>query len=258
MDGCAEAESATADLVEHLGVTSSPAASATDAARSSPILILWMALVIACNGVLWLTGARSSALGEAVERGAARAESRGIGEVSDDLVRKAVQTQHDTLAFWTTLALLGDFIAEPLALAVRAVAAATCFSALAALVGRPVRHELALAECSAAQGIWVLGMAIRTVLVVVLRRPDVETSAALFLTPGPHTAHALLTLRQVDLFPLLGWAVIARGARRRGQTRLGAAIAVCLSLALVEADIRIIAGLVTGSAMRLELIPDWL
>lgn len=258
MEGLDEEGATTTDVVTQQELSARSKPTAPDLARSSLVLVAWMASAVLFNGILWITGARSSSLSQAVERGAARAESRGVGEVGDDLVHKAVRTQHETLPFWTTLTLLGDFLAEPIALALRAVLAATCFSALAALMGRPVRYDLALGSCSAAQGFWVLGMAVRTALVVILRQPEVETSAALLLAPGTYTAKTLLTLRQADLFALLGWATLARGAWRRGQVRLPVAITVCISLALIEADIRIAVGLLTGSAMRLELVPDWL
>jgi hypothetical protein len=215
-----------------------------------------MMLSLVLHGILWASGARSSVLSEAVERGAARAEARRIGEVGDDLIRKATRTQRDTLPFWTTLAALGDFLVEPLALAGRALAAATILSALAALVGRPVGYERALAESAAAQGFWVLGLAVRTALTVALRRPEVETSAALFLPPGTYSAAAWLALSQLDAFVLLGWAALARGGWRRGQTNLAAAIAVCTLLALAEAAIRIACGMAIGSGMRLEVMPE--
>ena len=73
-----------------------------------------------------------------MEKGAARVESLGIGEIGDDLIRKSIRTQRDTLPFWTVLAMLGDFLVEPVSLAVRALAVATAFGALAALTGRSV------------------------------------------------------------------------------------------------------------------------
>jgi hypothetical protein len=214
-----------------------------------------MGLVTVLNGVLWLAGFRASALVEAVERGAAHVEARGIGEVSDDLIRRAIQTQHETLPFWTTLAGLGDFLAEPLALGARALAAATAFAAVAALVGRPVRYELGLAECALAQGIWVLGLAVRVGLMVALRRGDIETSAALLLPAGTYPAAACLVLRQLDAFALLGWAALARGGWRRGQVNLAVAVALCAGLAPGEAALRVACGLVIGSATRLEIVP---
>src|SRR3954466_1908471 len=82
-----------------------------EGSRSGWILAFWGAWVLVLNGVVWFAGFRGVCLAEAVERGAARVEARGIGEVSDDLIRRAIQTQHDTLPFWKTLAWLGDFLA---------------------------------------------------------------------------------------------------------------------------------------------------
>jgi hypothetical protein len=240
--------------VESLG-PSSRAGAASAGSRFGPILALWTALVLGLHGAIWLAGFRTGALAEGVERGASRVESRGIGEVSDDLIRRAIQTQHDTLSFWTTLAWLGDFLVEPLALPARALATATLFAAVAALVGRPVRYELALHECSTAQGVWVLGLAVQVVLMITLRRGDIETSPALLLPPGVYPAAAWLVLRQFDLFAVLGWAILARGGWRRGQVNLASAVAICLVLWLGEAALRVPLGWVIGAGTRLELVP---
>jgi hypothetical protein len=235
--------------------SSSRAGAASAGSRFGPILALWAALVLGLHGAIWLAGFRPGALAEGVEWGAARVESRGIGEVSDDLIRRAIQTQHDTLSFWTTLAWLGDFLVEPLALAARALATATLFAAVAALVGRPVRYELALHECSTAQGVWVLGLAVQVVLMITLRRGDIETSPALLLAPGVYPAAAWLVLRQFDLFAVLGWAILARGGWRRGQVNLASAVAICLVLWLGEAALRVPLGWVIGAGTRLEFVP---
>lgn len=223
--------------------------------RFGPVLALGMGLVVLLNGVQWAVGFRPSVVGEAVELGVAHAETRRIGEVGDDLIRKAIRTQHNTLPFWTTLALIGDFLAEPLALAGRALATATVFAALAALVGRPVRYDLALAECSKVQGVWVLGLVVRVGLMAALRRGDAETSLALFLPAGSHPAAAWLALRQFDPFAVLGWGLLARGAWRRGQVNLATAITVCVVMGLGEATARVVIGLVFGAAMRLGFAP---
>ncbi len=256
IDGSRDVASAMTAIEKHPPQASSPRTESSESARSGPVLALWIALTVALHGVLWLSGARPSALAEAVERGAGRAESRTIGEVGDDLIRKAIRTQQETLPFWTTLTLLGDFVAEPLALALRALVAATCLSALAALLGRPVRYNLALAECSTVQGFWVLGLAVRVGLAVALRRPEAETSATLFLAAGAYPAGLWLILRQADAFALIGWCALARGAWRRGQARPLVALAVCTMLALGEAVLRASLELTAGSAMRLDVMPE--
>jgi hypothetical protein len=228
---------------------------AAEAPRFGPILAFWMTLVVVLNGALWLSGFRSTTLSIAVEQGAARAESQGIGEVSDDLIRKTIHTQHASLPFWTTLALLTDFLGEPIAIAARALAVATIFAALAALSGRPIHYELALAETAAAQGLWVLGLAVRVGLMIALRRSDIETSFALAFPPGPYSATLWLALRQTDIFALIGWAAMAIGGWRRGQMNLVNAITVCGLLALGEAALRVTLGLVIGSGMRLAILP---
>src|SRR5262245_55383284 len=199
--------------------------------RFGRFLALWSALVVLLNGVIWIGGFRAAVLSEAVERGAAHVEVRGIGELSDDLIRRAIQIQHETLPFWATLAWLGDFLVSPLILAGRAVAVATVFAAAAALVGRPVRYELALAECSAAQGIWVLGLAVQVALLVALRRADVETSLTLLLPSGRYPAPLWLALHQLDLFAVVGWGVLAWGGWHRGQLNAAAAVGLCGGMA---------------------------
>jgi hypothetical protein len=218
-------------------------------------LALWMVLIVALDGILWLSGLRTMSLSEAVEWGAARAESRAVGEVSDDQVRKTIRTQQETLRFWTTLSCIGDFVVAPLAPALRATTVAILLSALAALVGRPVHYGWALSECVAAQGIWVLGLAVRVVLAVGLRDIDVETSAVLALPPGTYPAVIWLALRQADAFTLWGWAAMSLGGWRRGQANLVVATLACLLVALSEAALRCGFALVVGAGMRLTLLP---
>ena len=241
------------------GVGEEPAAGATPGhgpPRSGPVLVLWVALTVIVQGGLWLAGFRTSALSGAVDQGAARVEALGLGVVGDDLIRKAIRTQHDTLPFWTVLAFLGDFLAEPAALATRALAAATAYSALAALRGRAVGFDRALAGCAAAQGFWVLGLAVRAGLMAALRRGGVETSAALLLPAGVHPAWVYLMLRQLDAFTLAGWGVVAAEARRRGQVDWPGAVAVAAALGAFEAAVRVAVGLGMGAAMRLSVMPS--
>ena len=224
--------------------------------RTAARLALWMTLTVALQGGLWVTGFKTAALAEAIERGAARAETLRIAEVGDDLVRKAVRSQEATRPFWTTLALLGDFVVEPLALPLRALAVATLLAGLAALVGRPPGFGRALAENADLQGIWVLGLATRAALAVALRRPGADTSLALALPPGTYPAPAWVALHQLDAFALLGWTLMARGTWRRGQANLAVAILVCTGFFLAEAAGRIVFTLTFEAGMRLTLIPE--
>jgi hypothetical protein len=219
------------------------------------ILVAWMALTLLIQGSLWFTGFRTTALSMAVEQGAARAESRFIGEVGDDVIRKAVRTQHETLPFWTVIAFLGDFLGEPAWLGARAILAATAFASVAALMGRPIGYDRSLAACATAQGIWVASLALRAGLMIALRRPEVETSAALFLPAGAYPAWLWLILRQADAFALVGWFVMARGGIRRRQVGWWAAFAVCAGIGLLEAAVRVGFGLVVGAGMRLTVMP---
>lgn len=220
------------------------------------VLLLWMGLTVLTLAALWMTGFASSGLVSAVEHGAARVESLSVGEMGDEVIRKAVRSQKDTLPFWTAVTFLGQFLGEPLALALRALGVATAFSALAALLGRPIGYDRALFECSAAQGFWVLGLMLRAGLAMSLRRADVDTSAALFLTPGTYPAWLWLTLAQLDAFALVGWVVLARGGVRRRQVGVAGALAVCLAFWAVEAGVRVGLGAVLGAAERLTVMPS--
>jgi hypothetical protein len=212
--------------------------------------------MIALRATLWVTGFEPKALADAVDRGAARAEASRVGEVGDDVIRKAIQLQRDTLPFWATLARLGDFAVEPTALVIRALAVATLFAAVAALTGRPVNFPNGLVESAKIQGFWAFGLAMRVALVIALRREDVETSLALLLPPGTHPAAVVLLARQADPFALIGWGALAWRGWRRGQVNLVTAIVLCGMLAISEAIVRVSCGLIVGAGMRLSILPD--
>jgi hypothetical protein len=236
-------------------VATSARAGVSDSARFGPMLLGWMAIVVLLQVVAWGSGLRGTGLAVAVEDGAARVESWTIGEVGDDVVRKAIRTQLDTLPFWATLTALGDFVLEPMSLAVRAILATTMFCAVAALSGRSVQFDATLISCVWLQGIWVLGVAVRVGLMLALGRGDVETSATLLLPSGAHSAALWVALQQLDLFAAVGWCGLALGAWKRGQTRLPVAVALCLLLWVCEAALRIGATLVIGAGMRVSLVP---
>lgn len=215
---------------------------------------LWAGLIVVCHAAAWLSGERGYTLAESVERGAARVESLGVGEETDDVIRKAIQTQHATLPFWTAVAVIGDFVAEPMGLVLRAILVATLFASCAALVGRPVRFDAGLAACAALQGFWVLGIAFRIILGIALDHREVETSATLFLPPGEHWAVLWTAARQLDAFALVGWTALAVAGWRRRQVNLFTAGFVCLLLWALEAVIRTALILVVGAGMRLAPI----
>ena len=97
-------------------------------------------------------------------------EQRSVGEDSEDVVRKSIQLQRDSLRFWTDVALVGDFLIAPSWIALRAFLVAVALSAVAAISGRPVRFPAAMRDCVAWQGVWVLGLAVQVVLMLVLQR----------------------------------------------------------------------------------------
>ncbi len=224
--------------------------------RAGPILLLWMALSLVLQAALWISGASPTIVGGAVEAGAARAESRGVGEQSDEVIRKAIRLQQDSLPFWQTLTLFGDFVMMPFCIIFRAALVATLFGGLAALTGRPIEFARGLQACAVAQGFWVLGLAVRVGLAIALRRPEIETSPTLFLPPGNHPAAVWVTLRQVDAFALLGWFAMARGGWKRGQVGLISASLVCGFLWLIGAFLAMEATLIVGAGMRLSLLPE--
>ncbi len=156
-------------------------------------------------------------------------------------------------SFWSALVVLGDFVAGPLALCVRALLVATAFCGLAALQGRPAQFEQTLNASAAAQGFWVLSLAAQLVLMAALRRTQVETSLTLLLPPGVYPASLL---RQADVFVLIGWLVLAWGGWRRGQVGPITALALCGLFWFGESVVRIGLTLLVEAGMRLTLLPD--
>jgi hypothetical protein len=220
------------------------------------ILLVWILLVVLLQAIRWLGGFRPVALGVAVEEGAERVETRAIGEVGDDVIRKAIQTQRATHAFWTAVALLADFVIEPLSLVVRAALVAMAFASLAALRGRPIDVNRGFTDAALAQGFWVLGLAVRVGLMMALRRTEVETSLVLALPPGPYAGSTWAALRQVDAFATMGWIALGAGAVRRRQAGVLEAVLVCLVLWTCEASVRIVSTLVVEAGMRLAIMPE--
>ena len=169
------------------------------------MLAVWMSLVVILHGIVWTTGVPDYDLADAVEKGAARVEQRSVGEDSQDVVRKSIKLQRDSLRFWTVIRVVGDFLIAPLWIALRALMVAVALSAVAAISGRPVRFPVAMRDCVAWQGVWVLGLAVQVVLMLILRRPDIETSVVLLLPPRVYAAREWVLLHQIDCFALIGW-----------------------------------------------------
>lgn len=219
-------------------------------------LLLWMSLWILIQTVSWGSGIPRVRLESAIEQGAAEVERRTIGEVDDDEIREAIATQRATFPFFRALMFLGDFVCGPLGLAIRCFAAAVLFSGLAAMAGRMVGFAQALDQNAGAQGYWVAGLAVQTLLTISLRRAEVETSATLLLPSAATSTTTWMILRQLDAFALIGWISLARGAWSRGQTSiLGAGVGMLLLWA-IEASLRSSVGLLLGAWMRLSLIPE--
>ena len=232
------------------------ATAADDHLRAGPILAFWVIATLLLEAALWISGARGTGLHEAVEAGAAKAETRGIGEATDDVVRKAIALQHDTTAFWTVLALFGDFVVEPLSLPIRAGLVAVLFAGVALLRGRTVEFSRGMASCALAQGFWVLGLAVRAGLTIGLRRVEIETSPTLLLSPGIHHGAVWVALRQLDIFPLLGWVAMARCGIARMRVGAIVVLAICFVLFTIEALVRVQFSWVIEAGMRLSLLPE--
>lgn len=218
-------------------------------------LVLWATLLVALHAVVWVAGFPTLEIATGVESGAARIEARSVGETSDDLLRKAIQLQQDTRPFWLTLAALGDFVFDPARMALRTCFVAIGFAAIAALTGRPIGFGRALTDSARLQGLWVLGLAMRVALMVVLRRPDADTSLALFLPPGAQPAMVWLFLRQADVFALIGWLMLLLGGWRRGQANLFLATFLILTVMLTEMAVSTAGAAAVGAGMRLSILP---
>jgi hypothetical protein len=218
-------------------------------------LSIWMGCVVLLHAMLWASGIRPYQLAKAVEHGVARVERRLLGEESQDIIRKEIQLQRDTIRFWTVITALGDFLIAPLWLALRAMAVAVALSAWAAIRGRPPGFPLAWADCVRWQGIWVLGLAVQVVLMVSLDRTHVDSSLLLLLPPGTYSARTWFLLRELDWFALIGWLSLAWGGCRRGQAGLLAALGLVALWAAVEISILSGAALVVNLGIRLSLMP---
>jgi hypothetical protein len=231
-----------------------------DAGSQTPhwgsLLAIWMASVVVLNGVVWMTGVPDSRVAEAIEQGAQKVEEENAGQESEDVLRKAIQLQRDTLPFWTIILALADFLFAPLALALRPLIAAISFSGVAALTGRHVHHDQMMADCVGWQGVWVLGLAVRVTLMVVLWRSAIETSVLILFPEGTFSAIRWVLLRQIDCFALIGWMSMAWSACRRRQVNLFVALLICAILAALEATVWASASLLVNLSMRLTLMPQ--
>jgi hypothetical protein len=220
------------------------------------MLGVWAALVIILNGILWTTGVPDYNLVQAVEVGAARVEQQMLGEESEDVVRKAIQAQRDTLRFWTVIAILRDFVFAPLLLCIRPLLVGVAFSAVAAVSGRHVRFPATLAAASMWQGVWVLGLAMQVALMLLLGRSAVDTSLAIFLSQESFTASRWASLQQLDCFALVGWLGITWSGWRLRQANIIMAVIACGSLALLEMTICSMTSLVVNLGMRMAIMPQ--
>jgi len=223
---------------------------------SGGLLLLWLTLMLLLQGAIWTTGVPDYRLVQAVEQGAAEVERRQADEENEDVVRKAIELQRRTLPFWSVVVALRDFLIAPLMLGLRPLSVAVALSALAAATGRPVGFAPTLSACIAWQGLWVLGVAVRFGLMVLLQRSYVSTSILLFLPQETYTAVRWAFIEQLDCFAFVGWCGMAWGAWQRRQANLVSAILVVGLMALLDAAIRAGGGLLLNLSMRMTLIPQ--
>jgi hypothetical protein len=218
-------------------------------------LAVLMAATILLHGIVWVTGVKDYDLADAVERGAGRVEERQKGEESEDVIRKSINLQRDTLPFWTVITLIGDFLFAPLALVVRPLMVAVAFAAIAAATGRVVRFPVVMSDCVNWQAVWVLGLGVQVILMLVLWRSHIETSVLLLLPPGEYRANTWVMLQQLDCFALLGWLGMASVGWQRRQANWIMAVLTCLFLWGVEMMVVSSASLVVNLGMRSSLMP---
>ncbi|NLX56782.1 MAG: hypothetical protein GXY58_16875 [Planctomycetaceae bacterium] len=229
---------------------------ASDTPKWGWLLAVWMSLVVILRGIVWMTGVPDHDLAEAVEQGAARVEQKSVGEDSPDVIRKAIQLQRDSLRFWTVLHAVGDFVLAPAWLAVRATLVAVSFSGVAAVSGRPVGFPAAMRDCVAWQGVWVLQLLVRVMLMLVLQRSDIDTSIVLLLPSRTYGAWEWVLLQQIDCFAMLGWLGLAWGACQRRQANLLVALLTCLLVAVLEMQVVGGLSLLVNLGMRLTIFPE--
>ena len=224
--------------------------------RPGPPLAVWVVLLVLIHAADWLVGDRSPRLVQAVDQGEAKVEAQTAGtDLSADAARKLIQLQRDTRPFWTTLALLGDFGVDPLALILRPLTVATLFAAWAALAGRPSGFATALVESATLQGFWLVGPGLTLGLTLARISAQPDTSLSLFLPPGAHSVWIWTTLHQADIAALCGWLALAGTGRRRGQVSLVVALLTVVPLVVAEVAARGVAAAVLGAGMRLTIIP---
>ncbi|MCU0960063.1 MAG: hypothetical protein MUF48_08140 [Pirellulaceae bacterium] len=220
------------------------------------MLSVWIALTIILRGVFWTTGIPDYRLIQAIEQGAARVELHAAGEENVDVIRKSIELQRDSLAFWTVLAALGDFVLDPLWLGLRALSVAVALSAVAAMTGRPARFPAMMSEAVAWQSVWVFGLACRVAWMFILQRGDIDTSLALLMPERIYGAREWVLFQQVDLFALVGWMGLAWGGVRRGQANLLVSLLVCGFLAVLESQVYASCSLLLNLGMRVALFPE--
>jgi hypothetical protein len=216
-------------------------------------LSLMVVLVALSSAALWCFGIRQQQILDAVEQGAAVIEERTIGDVEQDEIRESIQTQRQSIPFWSTLAILGDLVIEPMAPVFRALVLTIAFSSFAALFGRPVAYGVALADNVTWQWFWVAGVVLDSMLKIVVS-PAAANSLLVFLPAKEYPANTVITLAAVNPLAICGWLVVAWAAWKRKQVNWFLALFIVLVLALTEASIRGSLLATMGALVRLTIV----
>ncbi len=214
------------------------------------LMVMSVAIAMAA---LWCFGIRQQQILDAVEQGAAAIEERTLGDVEQDEIRESIRIQRQSISFWSTLAILGDLLIEPLLPAFRALALTVAFSSLAALFGRPVALGVALADNITWQWFWVAGIVLDSALKIGIS-PDAGSSLIVFLPAKEYTASLAIGLAVMHPFAICGWLAVGWAAWKRRQVNWFLAGLVVVVFAFSEATIRSRLLATMGALVRLTIV----
>lgn len=215
-------------------------------------LIAVMVVISLANLALWCFGLRQAELLRAIEAGAAVVEENAKADMEEDQIRESIRLQRQSFKFWSTLAVIGDFVFAPLIPVLRTLAASVLFAAAAALFGRPTGYGVALAENATWQVFWAASAALQTLLKITVS-PEAENSWILLLPAAEYPARLTLALTLLNPLVVCGWIAIGWSAWRRQQANVFLATIAIVLLASLETGILSTALLWLGALMRLTI-----
>ncbi len=215
-------------------------------------LAMSMILIGAANLSLWCNGIRQQDLRDAIEIGAASIDDNAKGDVEEDQIRESIRLQRQSEEFWSTLAILGDFIIEPIYPALRALIVTVAFASVAAVFGRPVGYGVALADNMSWQIFWAAGIGLECAMRILIS-PDAENSLAVFMPAKEYPAATALALAILNPFAICGWLAIGWTTWKRKQANWFLVILLILMIAGMEVGIRSRVLAMMGALMRLAI-----